>query len=146
METADNATISIETIIHASVEKVWKAWTDPGLIMNWFGSDPGGKVLEASLDVRPDGCFEITFRDSDQTEHTCCGVYNDVQENSRLTFSWMWKSEPGVESFITVSFVAEANNTVMGFVHANVGTASKHDYSKGWRSTFVKLDYMLSGR
>ncbi len=60
METADK--ITIETTIHASIEKVWKAWTDPALIMNWFGSDPGGKVLEARLDVRPGGRFEITFQ------------------------------------------------------------------------------------
>ena len=49
MKTTANDTINIETLIKASVEEVWKAWTDPALILNWFGSDPDGKGLKARL-------------------------------------------------------------------------------------------------
>ena len=69
MET-NNATIFVEAIIDAPPEKVWKAWTDPSFIMNWFGSDPNGNVSDAKLDVRPGGYFEITFSDADLTEHS----------------------------------------------------------------------------
>lgn len=96
----DNSSVSIETTIHSSIERVWEAWTNPTLIMNWFGSDPNGKVLKAELDVRPGGYFEVTFQDSDLTEHTCSGIYDEVQAMSKLTFSWQWKSESGIESFI----------------------------------------------
>jgi uncharacterized protein YndB with AHSA1/START domain len=40
----------IETTINATVEKVWEAWTEPNIIMKWFGSDPKGEVLSAKLD------------------------------------------------------------------------------------------------
>lgn len=123
-------TVLIETTIHAPIEKVWAAWTDQNIIQHWFGSDPNGEVLHAKLDVRPGGSFEVTFKDPDQTEHTCYGVYHEVKQLNRLTFTWHWKSEPGVESFIV-------------FEHRNVGTGSTHDYIKGWQSTFLKLERLI---
>lgn len=139
-----SSNVSVETLINAPIEKVWRAWTEPALVMGWFGSDPGGKVLKAALDVRPGGYFEVTFRDADLTEHTCSGIYKEVQEYSRLTFSWNWKSEPGIESFIILTLVSENKVTNMRLEHINPGTASKHDYIKGWQSTFSKLERMLN--
>ena len=49
--------VFIETTIHEAVEKVWEAWTEPDIIMKWFGSDPNGEVLSAKLDVRPRRTF-----------------------------------------------------------------------------------------
>ncbi|MEO6454787.1 MAG: SRPBCC domain-containing protein [Ginsengibacter sp.] len=143
METADNDAVTISVLISAPIKNVWKAWTEPSLILKWFGSDPNGKVLKAKLDVRKGGSFEITFRDADQTEHSCSGVYIDVQKFSKLNFSWMWKSELGVESFVTIALTSEGNFTRMLFQHSNIGTASKHDYLNGWQATFSKLERML---
>jgi uncharacterized protein YndB with AHSA1/START domain len=142
----DDSSVFFETTFKTPIEKVWNAWTDPALIMNWFGSDPKGKVLKANLDVRPGGTFEITFQDSDQTEHTCGGVYEEVRALSKLTFSWQWKSEPGVESFIILLLTPEGQSTRMQFEHKNLGTHSKHDYAIGWQNTFSKLERLLGVR
>jgi uncharacterized protein YndB with AHSA1/START domain len=143
MNNTGSDEILIERVINAPPEAVWKAWTDPTLVLKWFGSDPNGRGLKANVDVQPGGSFEITFRDADETEHTCNGVYADVQPFSKLAFSWMWKSEPGVESFVTVILRPENNSTRMLFSHAHLGTASKHDYLNGWQATFLKLERML---
>ena len=146
METTDKGTITIETLFHSPIQNVWQAWTDPDLILTWFGSDPHGKVLEAKLDVRPGGLFEVTFTDADQTKHTCSGTYIEVQEFTKLSFSWTWKSEPGVESFVTLSLSADSNFTRMQFEHAHVGNESRHDYLNGWKATFLKLEQMLTNQ
>jgi uncharacterized protein YndB with AHSA1/START domain len=86
--TTDDASIFLEITFKSHIEKLWESWTNPTLIMSWFGSDPNGKVLKAALDVRPGGYYEITFQDADLTEHTCSGIYDEVQAFSRLTFSW----------------------------------------------------------
>lgn len=135
--------VTLELTFDATVEKVWRAWTDP-TFLQWFGSDPNGKFVKADLDVRDGGCYEITFRDSDQTEHTCSGVYKEVQKYHKLSFTWTWKSEPGVETLVTVQFSSEGNSTRMQFEHANLGTASMHNYLSGWQTTFLKLARMLS--
>jgi uncharacterized protein YndB with AHSA1/START domain len=139
----DDSSIFIETTFKSSIEKIWEAWTNPNVIMKWFGSDPEGKGLNAELDVRPGGSFEITFRDADLTEHTCSGIYDEVYVLRKLTFSWRWKSEPGVESFVILLLTPEGKSTRMQFEHKNLGSGSKHNYAKGWQNTFSKLERLL---
>lgn len=139
----NNDAVFIETTIHAPVEKVWAAWTDPVVIMQWFGSDPNGEVLSAETDLRPGGNFEVTFKDSDQTEHTCSGIYKEIEPLKKLTFTWHWKSEPDVESFIVLLLTGEDKSTRMQFEHMNFGSGSIHDYVIGWQNTFLKLERLL---
>ena len=139
-EPAGKDAISIEVIINASIEKVWRAWTDPEWILKWFGSDPNGRGIKAKMDVYVGGRFEITFKDSDGAEHTCTGEYIEVEELHNLSFTWEWKNEPGVESFVSVILKPGNNNTHMEFQHCKLGTASSHDYLNGWQATFLKLN------
>jgi len=140
----EDSSLKIETIFHANVHVVWKAWTAPLIILKWFGSDPNGSGVSAKMDVRRGGAFEISFRNSDQTEFTCSGVYFEVIEYQNLNFTWSWKNEPGVESSVFVSFTPTENGVLMKFEHANFGNSSGHDYEKGWRATFVKLARVLA--
>jgi uncharacterized protein YndB with AHSA1/START domain len=143
MKSPDNDTIAINRAFEAAVQNVWKSWTDPAIISKWFGSDPEGKVLKASTDVRPGGLYEITFKDSDETEHTCFGVYSVVEEFRKLSFTWTWKSEPGVESVVIITLNPEGESTRMLFEHSGVGADSKHNYTQGWKDTFSKLQLVL---
>ena len=131
--------IQIETVFNASPEKVWQAWTDPAVILSWFGSDPHGRGISAEIDNRPGGSFQITFVDSDQTEHTCSGIYKNVTELQKLEFTWNWRSEPGVESYVTVILNPDGQKTKMIFIHSKLGTNSRHNYLDGWHTTFLKL-------
>ena len=144
MQSTANDAIVIEAIIHASSEDLWRAWTEPGLILKWFGSDPNGKGLKAEMDVRPGGRFEITFANSDETQHTCFGIYKEVKPYNKLSFTWTWKSEPGVESLVTVLLTSLNGDTQMQFEHAHVGASSKHNYLVGWQTTFEKLEKILN--
>jgi len=141
MNTDDS--VKIKMTFKAPVQRVWKTWTDPEQVLRWFGSDPNGMGIHAHLDVRPTGNYEITFQDSDHTEHTCRGSYIEVREFNKLIFTWTWKSEPGVESLVTVLFIPNGAHTQMQFEHAQVGTRSVHDYVAGWKDAFSKLDLLL---
>jgi uncharacterized protein YndB with AHSA1/START domain len=145
MTTADSDTIFIEQEFSVSADKVWEAWTEPLLVSKWFGSDPNGKVLSAKMDVQPGGNFEVTFANSDGAEHTCSGIYKEVQPFNKLSFTWEWKNEPAVQSFVIVLLQPDGNNTLMQFEHAHVGFASAHNYLEGWNSTFLKLGRVLVG-
>ena len=127
------------------MEVVWKAWTNPDLILQWFGSDPNGRGLKARLDPRSGGDYEISFCNRDGSDFTCHGHYLDVQPFRKLTLTWAWKNEPGVESLVTVQLNPENKNTHMQFEHAHVGSKSAHNYLEGWKSTFGKLERLLAG-
>jgi len=136
--------IILEINIHAPIQEVWRAWTDPALILKWIGSDPEGEGLKAHMDVRPGGMYEISFRGSDRVEHTCFGIYTEVKEFRKLIFSWEWKSEPGVESFVEIELTSDNDHTLMQFEHSHVGSRSMHNYVAGWKATFEKLEQLLN--
>ncbi|MFL5808121.1 MAG: SRPBCC domain-containing protein [Flavisolibacter sp.] len=105
MQTADQRTINIQYLFNASPQIIWTAWTDPAFIIQWFGSDPNGKGLSAQLDVRPGGSFKVSFADADGSVHTCSGIYVEVHKPNKLSFTWSWKNEPGVQSLVTVLLI-----------------------------------------
>jgi uncharacterized protein YndB with AHSA1/START domain len=139
-----NDSIQLDLTIPATPDQIWEAWTNPEIILKWFGSDPKGWGVHAEVDLRVGGAYAVSFRDSNGMEHTCMGVYREIQFGRRVCFSWAWKAEPGVESIVTVTLYPGAGQTRMVFEHAGVGHASMHDYEKGWKSTFEKLQRLLS--
>jgi uncharacterized protein YndB with AHSA1/START domain len=143
MEAKPADHIRIEIRIEASLQKVWEAWTDPDIILQWIGSEPESKGLSAELQVHPGGKFEIHFLSSDQTEHVCFGVYREVVAYNKLSFSWQWKSEPDVESLVSLSLKPVGQLTLMHFEHRGVGYQSAHNYTEGWKGAFLKLNKLL---
>lgn len=137
--------IQIDQRFEASPAKVWQAWTDPAF-MTWFGGDPNGKVLSACLDVRVGGRFEITFDSSDKRVFTCSGKYTAVNPCAQLAFTWLWKGQPDPESAVTVELAADGIGTRMRFDHSNLDANSIHDYERGWKGAFTKLERMLKAQ
>ena len=136
--------VQLAVKFNVSTQDLWNAWTIPSFVTKWFGSDPGGTVLQAELDVKPGGKYTITFKDSNGTEHTCMGTYSKVHKFEALSFSWEWKSEPGHVSQVNIQFLPNnANNTTMNFEHKDLNPQSLHGYKEGWKGTFEKLTRCL---
>jgi uncharacterized protein YndB with AHSA1/START domain len=138
--------IKIDAIFEAPIDLVWQAWTDPAR-MTWFGSDPQGRVLSAAADARVGGAFRVKFRNSDETEFVCHGIYREVDPNRKLAFTWEWENEPGTISVVVVSLTAASGrSTRMHFTHGNLWEGSAHNYLEGWRRTFIKLANSMTNK
>jgi uncharacterized protein YndB with AHSA1/START domain len=86
-------------IIDAPREKVFKAWTDPALLKQWFAPLPWTTpVIET--DVRAGGASLIVMRGPDGNEFPNRGVYLDVVKNEHLvltdafTQAWVPSEKP----------------------------------------------------
>src|ERR1700733_8199340 len=75
--------LMLTRLIDAPREKLYRAWTDPTLLKQWFAPLPYTTPV-AELDVRPGGANLIVMRAPDGGEFTNRGVYLDVVENERL--------------------------------------------------------------
>jgi uncharacterized protein YndB with AHSA1/START domain len=80
--------ISITRVFNAPREEVWRAWTEPQQIAQWWGkrgwSTP---VSSVELDVRPGGVFRLnSINDEDGREMPMDAVYTEVVEPERLAF------------------------------------------------------------
>lgn len=127
-------------------EKVWRAWTDPRALSQWFGPGDVQSVTLAELDVRVGGAYRIRFRTPDGEEHGVSGVYEEVIENRRLVFSWAWQSTPERVSRVAIELRAVEGGTELRFLHDRFfDQAARDNHERGWSGTFAKLDALLEG-
>ena len=84
--TVSDRDLIITRIFNAPPKKVFKAWTDPELIKQWFAPLPYTTPI-AELDVRPGGANLIVMRDPQGNDLPNRGVYLEVVQNERLVFT-----------------------------------------------------------
>src|SRR5206468_12496497 len=143
--TADREIVTTR-VFDAPRELVWKAWTDPKHLAQWWG--PKGftnPVCEVNL--RPGGAIRIDMRGPDGTVYPMTGVYRAIVEPERLVFVSAALDEEGkplFEVLNTVTF-AELGDKTKLTVQARVvqSTAKAAPYLKGmeegWKQTIERL-------
>lgn len=126
-------------------ERLWRAWTDPQAVRQWWGPGPGHSVSLAELDVRVGGRFRIVFGGTEGKDHECAGVYREVVPNRRLVFTWTWpRSTPERESLVTIVFRAAREGTELDFRHERfLDEKVRNEHREGWSSCFDKLERFL---
>jgi uncharacterized protein YndB with AHSA1/START domain len=67
-------------------ELVWKAWTTPDLLKQWFAPKPF-EMPDCEMDVRPGGIFRTVMRSPDGDEFGGVGCYLEVVPNERLVWT-----------------------------------------------------------
>jgi uncharacterized protein YndB with AHSA1/START domain len=127
-------------LIDAPREKLYRAWTEPKLLTQWFAPLPY-TTPKAELDVRPGGSSLVVMRSPDGTDMPNRGVYLEVVKNERLvsTDAFVSAWEPSAKPFMTVilTFEPEAGKTrytarVRHWTVADRETHEKMGFHKGW--------------
>jgi uncharacterized protein YndB with AHSA1/START domain len=73
-------TITVETIIQSSVEKLWEYWTEPEHIVNWAFASDHWEAPHAENDVRVGGKFRTVMAAKDKSaSFDFTGVYSTVK-------------------------------------------------------------------
>jgi uncharacterized protein YndB with AHSA1/START domain len=142
---AEKPSLNLQRRYPVAPEKVWRAWTDPQALKQWWG--PGGPeaVSLVQLDVRVGGRFRILFGGPRGDDHEVQGTYREVVPSRRLAFTWTWpRTTPERESLVTITFNAVGGGTELDFVHAQHFDEKVRDgHLQGWSEAFVKLDRFL---
>ena len=108
----------LSRIINAPRNKVFKAWTEPKLLKQWFAPLPW-TTAEVETDVRVGGSSLVVMRSPDGKEFPNRGVYLEVVPNERLVFTDAFTKawEPSEKPFMTV---------VLTFEDSGVGISAEH--------------------
>jgi uncharacterized protein YndB with AHSA1/START domain len=134
--------LRLERLIAAPPERVFDLWTDPELLVQWWGPE-GYQIPAHTLDVRPGGKWITTMRGTDGILRTVSGVYRAVEPPRRLVMSWAWhddKGGRGHESEITVTFDPAPGGTKLVLTQQEFATVGERDaHAAGWTSSFNKL-------
>ncbi len=149
--TNEERELVLTRVFDAPRELVFKAWTDPKQVAQWWG--PRGFTNPVcDLDVRPGGAIRIHMRGPDGTVYPMTGVYNEVVEPERLVFTSAAldaDGNPMFEVLTTVTFAEQSGKTKQ-ILRARVikSTAEAAPYIKGmeagWTQSLERLAESLA--
>lgn len=135
-------------LLDAPRDKVWRCWTEPELLKQWFAPRPW-TTASAVLDVRPGGVSAITMRNPDGEEFPSRGVYLEVVPDEKLVFTDAFTDgwTPAKNPFFTavLSFEDEGGKTryTARALHWKVEDRDAHEkmgFHEGWNQCADQLE------
>ena len=140
--------LSLMRLIDAPRDKLFRCWTEPALIVQWF-TPPPWKTIHAETDVRPGGASYVVMKGPDGTEMPNRGVYLEVVKNEKLVFTDAYESAwvPSGKAFFTciLTFEDEAGKTRYSArtLHWNAEDSKAHEamgFHVGWGTATDQLE------
>ncbi len=148
---------------------VWRAWTEPALLMPWFCPKPWS-VVDAEIDLRPGGVFRTTMQSPEGQQFPNSGCFLEIVPGQKLV--WTNALLPGFRPIVsaglaqgeasTVDFkftasIALADTAISGssqlgtrytatVVHADAAGCQQHaamGFEQGWGIALDQLVAML---
>jgi uncharacterized protein YndB with AHSA1/START domain len=146
--------LSLTRVIAASPDKLYKAWTTPELLKQWFAPAPYS-VPEAILDVRPGGSNLVIMRGPEGPDFPNRGVYLDIVENRKIVFTdaftsaWVPSEKPFMTATITFEDIGNGQTRYTAHVlHWSVEDREMHEkmgFHEGWGKCADQLAALVEG-
>jgi uncharacterized protein YndB with AHSA1/START domain len=152
-------TVNITRVFDAPREAVWKAWTDPESVKQWWG--PRDYTCPAAkIDLRVGGKILNAMKGPDGKVIWGGGNFTEITKPSRLSYTDSFTDEQGNvvdpkvydmpadfarELYVTVTFEEQGpDKTKMTLVHKPFPNKSiADDCVGGWSQSFDKLEELL---
>lgn len=106
MTSSANHELVLSRVIDSPREKLYRCWTEPALLKQWFVPKPW-TIAKAEVDVRPGGSSLIVMRSPEGQEMPNPGVFLEVVKNERLvltdayTSAWVPSAKPFMTAIVT---------------------------------------------
>ena len=120
---ANERTVTITRVFDVPRELLWRAWTDPKHLAQWFGPR-GFSSSVPELDVRVGGALRIVMRGPDGNDYPMKGVFREVVAPERLKFSNIAIDKDG-------NHLLEGETTVLLEEQGDKTKLMLHTYAKG---------------
>lgn len=147
--------VLITYVFDAPRELVFKAWTDPEQLKDWYA--PSGCTIEfRSIDVRPGGTFHSCVHNPVFGDCWIKGIYQEVVFPERLVFSMILADEAGnavtsaeagkqedwPEATVTTVFLVAEGNTTRLTLHQTVSEAAARE--SGAYQSWIEMFHLLN--
>ncbi len=137
----------ITRVFDAPRELVFKVWTDPKHMAQWWGPK-GFTNPVCELDARPGGAIRIDMRGPDGVTYPMGGVFHEIVEPERLVFTASAfqdeEGNPQLEVLNTVTFAELGGKTKLTLQAVVVKSApavaaALAGMEEGWRQSLDRL-------
>jgi uncharacterized protein YndB with AHSA1/START domain len=143
-------TVTLTRVFEAPRALVWKAWTDPKMMAQWFG--PRGFTNPVcELDVRVGGSLRIVMRGPDGNDYPMKGIFREVLAPERLVFTNIATDKDGnhlLEGETAVTFSEKDGKTTLTLKAHAAGLVPfapnmLAGMEAGWTQSIDKLEEFL---
>ncbi|MDR6102077.1 uncharacterized protein YndB with AHSA1/START domain [Agrobacterium larrymoorei] len=151
-ETARHELILMREI-DAPPEKIFRAWTDPELLKQWFCPKPWG-VSHAELDVRAGGSSIIVMKGPNGEEVENRGVYLEVVPNKKIVFTdalttaWLPSDKPFMTGIVLLEPLGDGRTkyTAMArhWTEEDKQTHEAMGFHEGWGAAADQLEALVA--
>lgn len=104
--------ITMSRSFDAPRELVYKAYTDPDLLPQWWGPE-GLTTIVDKMEVKPGGTWRYVQRDDEGNEYGFHGVYHTTIAPERLVHTFEFEGMPGHVLLETITFEEKDGKTIM---------------------------------
>ncbi len=131
-----------------SRQRVFRAWTEPELMMRWFVEGDGNMTV-CEIDLREGGGYRLEGEMGGK-RWRIWGSYLEVRPPEKLVYTWAWKHDPGIgtpdgDTTVTVEFHERGNETELVLTHERFTSAAARDeHTQGWKSCLNRLERVLA--
>jgi uncharacterized protein YndB with AHSA1/START domain len=102
LTTPTDRTIRVEREFDAPRDRVWRAFTDPALLAQWWGR--GNKLVIERMEVERGGHWRYVEHTPDGQSHGFEGRYREVTPPERIARTFEWDGMPGYTILETAEF------------------------------------------
>lgn len=150
--SSSNRELVLTRIIDLPPQKLFRAWTEPELLKQWFCPRPWG-VARATLDVRPGGICNVVMLSPEGQEFPNPGVYLEVIPNRRLIFTdayteaWVPSAKPfmtGIIDFEELGGKTRYTARALHWTEADRDAHEKMGFHEGWGKATDQLVELMS--
>lgn len=120
--------ISIETLVKAPVDKVWRAYTTPSDIKQWNAASADWHTTQSSVDLRVGGAFTSRMEAKDGSfGFDFAGTYTRIEPNELLEFTFGDRAA-------SVAFLSGANGVTVRVVFDAETEYPIEQQREGWQA------------
>lgn len=139
--------LRISRTLLAQREQVFKAWTEPQELKQWFGVADGYLTPIAQVDLRVGGRYRLGMQPPDSQQILVAeGIYREVIRPEKLVFTWRWETPNFTDPYtlVTVEFFSRGNMTEVVLTHEGFENEPQRDqHQEGWLGCLEQLEKRL---
>ncbi len=117
--------VSLEFSVAADPATAWSFWIQPERLTRWMGRT-------ATIDPRPGGEIRVDYGNAIVMR----GAFVDLDEPSRLAFTWGWEDPAEVVrpggSLVEVTFQPDGDGTLLRLRHSGLPEGERESHLEGW--------------
>lgn len=145
----DSRDLVISRVVHAPRAALWRAWSDPAILAQWWCPAPWTTEVRA-FDLRAGGAFHTFMRGPDGGESDNPGSFLAVEPLARVVFTSLltagWRpAKPwlGFTAAITMADEAGGSRYTARVMHPDDATREQHEqlgFFDGWNQVITQLE------